>query len=335
MTEPARVMAVGTVMVDVLAVGLPHIAEPGHVVYTPSEIESLIGGHPVDVAIDLVKLGFPSRSIGLVAAVGHGMYGAHVTEIIERHDVETFLQPVPSHDTGKNLVLEVEGEDRRFHLDPGANWYLDPDHVAGALERFGPHVLTLRPGYTGIDLHLEALLADLSGVLVMLDVMQPHPSRPVDLVVPVLPRVHIVHCNEKEAMAVTGAPNLESALASLLESGPRLVLLTSGASGARAITATSSVAQPGFQIDPVDATGCGDAFCAGVIEWLIEHTSPPTPSTLDELGPGDLAELLAHAQSVGAAAATRAGCVEGVSRRLVDQLRVTQLHRVVAATRNL
>jgi sugar/nucleoside kinase (ribokinase family) len=332
MTERARVMAVGTVMVDVLAVGLPHIAEPGRVVYSPREIESHIGGHPVDVAIDLAELGYPAQSIGLVAAVGEGMYGSYVSGVIERYGFQTFLQRVTSRDTGKNLVLEVEGEDRRFHLDPGANWFLDPAHVSDALKRFGPEVLTLRPGYTGIDFHLEQLLADLDGVLVLLDVMQPHPSRPVDLVMPALPFVDIVHCNRDEAMTVTGAPTVEAAVTSLLDRGPQAVLLTSGASGAQAITTAHRVTQPAFQVDVVDATGCGDAFCAGVIEWLAGFGSTPTRSTLGALTPNDLAEMLAYAQAVGASAATETGCVEGVSRRLVDGLRASQGPRVRADT---
>lgn len=332
MTDPARVMAVGTVMVDVLAVGLPHVAAPGHVVYAPREIESLIGGHPIDVAIDLSKLGFPARSIGLVAALGDGMYGSYVAEVIEGYAFETFLQRVPSHDTGKNLVLEVEGEDRRFHIDPGANWFLDPAHVSDALAHFAPEVLTVRPGYTGIDLHLREILSDVPDALVLLDVMQPHPSRPVDLVVPALPYVDIIHCNEKEAMAVTGAPTVEGAVKSLLDRGPQVVLLTSGAAGARAATSAHAVAQPGFQIEAVDATGCGDAFCAGVIEWLIQFASTPTRSTLEEMTTDQLAELLAHAQAVGASAATAAGCVEGVSRRLVEELRTAQTPRILAAT---
>jgi hypothetical protein len=51
------------------------------------------------------------------------------------------------------------------------------------------------------------------------------------------------------------------------------------------------------------------------------------------LTPDDLAELLAHAQAVGASAATKTGCVEGVSRRLVDELRTSQVSRMLADTR--
>lgn len=333
MADPARVMAVGTVMVDVLAVDLPHVAEPGHVVYTRRPIESHIGGHPIDVAIDLAEMGYPAPAIGVVAAVGTGMYGNYVREVIARYDFRTYLQEVPTHDTGRNMVLEVEREDRRFHIDPGANWFLQPSHVADAIESFAPEVLTLRPGYTGIDLHLADLLEDLDDVLVVMDVMQPHPSRPPDLVLAALSNVDVVHCNPHEAMTVTGESTVESAVRRLLNLGPRLVLLTSGGHGARAITATHTVTQPGYRIDVVDPTGCGDAFCAGAIEWLIGSSERPLGAATAGLTPDDLPRLLAHAQAVGAAAATAAGCVEGVSRRLVDHLRESQAGRLLAASR--
>ena len=318
MAEPTRVMAVGTVMVDVLAVGIPHIAEPGQVVYTPHEIETLIGGHPIDVAIGLAEMGVPARSIALVAAIGEGIYGSYVAGDIGRYDFETYLQPVSTHDTGRNLVLEVAGEDRRFHIDPGANWYLDPRHVAAALADFEPQILTVRPGYTGIDLDLAGLLTPLDSVLVLLDVMQPHPDRPEDLVIPALRHVDLVHCNEREALKVTGASTLDEAIAVFLDHDLGMVLVTSGERGARLITSGLDLSQKGFEIDAVDATGSGDAFCAGVIDWLIRSDSPPTRDTLDQMTPSDLTTMLARGQAVGAAAATKPGCVAGVTKETVD-----------------
>lgn len=317
-------------MVDLLAVNLPNVAEPGRVVYTP--IESRIGGHPVDVAIDLAKMGFPARSIALVAAVGEGLYGSFVESVIDQYSFGTYLQRISSHDTGKNIVLAVTGEDRRFHLDPGANWYLDPVYVAGALADFAPHVLSLRPGYTGIDLNLSGLLEPMVDTLVLCDVMHPHPDRPVDLVIPALPFIDIIHCNEGEALAVTGGASVEEAVAVFLDGGAEMILITSGERGARAVTRRLDVFQPGFHVSTVDLTGCGDAFCAGIIEWLTRFQSPPVSSTLDGLGAEDLAQLLAHAQSIGASAATKAGCVEGVSKEVVQQIWSEQSDRILMNT---
>jgi len=332
MTDPIRVMAVGTVMVDVLAVGIPEVAEPGHVVYTPNQIESLIGGHPVDVAIDLAQIGVPAPSIGLVVAIGEGIYGSYVDGVIGRYDFETYLQRVVSRDTGTNIVLEVTGEDRRFHIDPGANWELSPRFVADAIADFDPQILTIRPGYTGIDRPVVELLSPLEETLVLLDVMQPHPDHPVDLVIPALEYVDLVHCNQREALTVTGATDLDEAVAVFFDHGVGMALITAGEHGASVITPNRVISQHGFAVEAVDATGCGDAFCAGVIEFLISPGSPPTRGTLAGMSAEDLARMLARGQAVGASAATRPGCVEGVSKLAIAEIWSQQGESVFEST---
>ncbi len=331
--QRVRVMAIGTVMVDVLAVGLPGVAEPGHVVYAPHGVQARIGGHAADVAIDLVSLGHPPDAVALVAGVGTGMHASFADAEIARHGFQTYLQRFATCDTGTNLVLEVDGEDRRSHVDPGANWLLEARHVLDAVERFDPQVVSLRPGDTGIDPRLTDVLAPLGDALVLLDVMQPHPSRPADLVLGAMEQVDVVHCNEHEALLATGEPDLDGAVDTLLDAGAGLVLVTAGGTGARAVTARYRVSQPGYRVEVVDATGCGDAFCAGVIAWLSAAAPPPTRAIIDGLDADDLTLLLAHAQAVGASAATAVGCVEGVDRRRIEGLRAGQTTRVLSQTR--
>lgn len=319
-----RVMAIGTLGVDLLAVDLPAVASPGTVVYTPRDIETRIGGHPVDVAIDLVKLGADPGDVAIVAALGEGIYADFVASILDDYEQQTFLQPVPDRDVGRNMVLEVAGEDRRFHLDPGANWELEPAHVAGALAEWRPDVATVRAGYTGIDLDLGAALAPAGNALVLLDVMQPHPSRQPAYLDPALDRADIVHCNAFEARVATGAATTEDAVGAFLAHGVGLVLITAGEKGVTAHTSGYRITQPGFAVDAIDATGAGDAFCAGFIHALAEPG--------EHLDPEAVPRLLRTAQATGAAAATAVGCVEGVSAELVDRLVAEQGERLLRGT---
>jgi sugar/nucleoside kinase (ribokinase family) len=326
-----RVMSIGTVMVDVLAVGLPGIAEPGAVVYTPREIETRIGGHPIDVAIDLVRLGADPGAVCLVAALGTGPYGRIVRSVIEEHGFVTFLQEESDRDTGKNIVLQVGDEDRRFHIDPGANWVLDPVHVTKAIDAWSPAVVTIRPGYSGIDLSLGRVLGALDAdAVVLLDIMQPHPSRPSGYLDEALGRADIVHCNEIEARVATGAATVEEAVARFLSSGVSLVLITAGGNGATAYTPTHRIRQPGFQVEVVDVTGCGDAFCAGAVFDLV---TAGDAGTVDGHDPDRVARLLLGAQAAGASAATAVGCVEGVAGALVDRVVAEQAAALLDGTR--
>ena len=121
---------------------------------------------------------------------------------------------------------------------------------------------------------------------------------------------------------------LELAVEEFLSAGVSLVLVTGGDRGARAFTRSWTVSQRGFVVDTVDATGCGDAFCAGVILYFEKVGL----RSFGELGSGQLIELLILAQAVGASAATAAGCVEGVAAETVESILADQGDAVRAAT---
>lgn len=120
-----------------------------------------------------------------------------------------------------------------------------------------------------------------------------------------------------EDMAAAGVEGDADALAShVLEHGPSTVLVTLGSEGSYAATNRSSpwtrgpttVSHPGYDVDPVDTTGAGDAFTAGCIAGLVE-------------GRG-LEGTLAFANAVAARATTAAGAMSALpDREAVAELR--------------
>lgn len=326
-----KVLATGTIMVDILAVELARIADPGEVIYLDREVEVRIGGHPIDVGIDLVKLGLSPQEIGVVAAVGKGLFGDYVKRIIKQYKIQAFLQEVAKTDTGKNIVLESKGEDRRFHIDPGANWYLDAEFVKGKIRELSPKVFCLRPGYSGIDMKLEEIFreAKAQNSFLFLDTMQFHPQRPKELLLPLFHYVDAVHCNQKEAMVNTGKDDPEEALKEILRRGAKAIFLTKGGEGAELITQEFRISQPGFRVNFVDATGAGDAFCAGVVYKLIEFNRL---DDIHKMSHDKLIEVLMVGQAVGASATTAAGCVEGVAKDKVEQIMREQKEKILNST---
>ena len=323
-----KVLATGTIMIDILAVELEKIANPGEVAYLEREVETRIGGHPIDVGIDLVRLGINPREVGVVAAVGKGLFGDYAQKIIEQYKLMAFFQEIDQTDTGKNIVLEKKGEDRRFHIDPGANWYLAPEFVRDRIRELTPRIFCVRPGYCGIDLHLEEVFREVKAQnsFLFLDMMQFHPARPKELLLPLFHYTDAVHCNEKEAMINTGKSHPEEAVKEILRWGAKVIFLTKGARGAELITEKLRIAQPRFEVEFIDATGAGDAFCAGVVYKLIELNRFEDIHKLDE---DRLVEILMMGQAVGASATTAAGCVEGVSRDKVEKLVSEQQARIL------
>lgn len=326
-----KLLAAGTIMIDILAVELEKIADPGEVVYLNREAEARIGGHPIDVGIDLIKLGLNPREIGVIAAVGKGLFGNYAKKIIGQYKLSAFLQEIEAVDTGRTIVLEKKGEDRRFHMTPGANWYLAPEFVISKIGELSPRIFCVRPGYCGIDLKLEEVFQEVKAQksFLFLDMMQFHPKRPKGLLLPLFHYTDAVHCNEKEAMVNTGKDRPDEAIKEILARGAKVIFLTKGIDGAELITKELHIVQPGFEVEFVDATGAGDAFCAGVVYKLIELNRF---EDIHELSENKLAEILMMGQAVGASATTAVGCVEGVSKDKVEELMVEQRERILSST---
>jgi sugar/nucleoside kinase (ribokinase family) len=114
----------------------------------------------------------------------------------------------------------------------------------------------------------------------------------------VLPLVDAFLPSRAEAIGILGGwPGTEAAARSLAALGARIVCIKLGAEGAIACHGATgeAISVPAATLDPVDPTGCGDAFCGGFLVGLTEA--------------GDLHAALAH----GAEAAARAGRGHGVA----------------------
>lgn len=92
----------------------------------------------------------------------------------------------------------------------------------------------------------------------------------------------------------------------LLERGPRLVIITSGAHGALLLTARHRVGVPTLPVRPVDTTGAGDAFIGAVLYKLAQQEWR-TPLDLQALSEQSLRELGSFANLVAGLSVTRYG----------------------------
>lgn len=321
-----RVMAIGMVNVDILATDLPHVAEAGRVVYCPVPIRTQIGGHPVDVAIDLLNLGFPPDNVAVAVALGKGPHADFVRRVMSDFGLRAYVKSVRSTDTGTNLVLKVIGEDRRFHLDPGANWYLDAPHVIEAILDYKPNIVCVRGGYAAFDEDLDVVLQATDG-LRFLDVCPPHPKRGVEFIARAIRFSDLVHCNAIELQLVSGKSTVRAGVDWLLDAGVKMAFVSNGDRGITILNHIAAVDQDAFIVDAIDPTGAGDAFCAGVVYEIANRPDVATRlATLDE---SELAEFVLRPQAVGAAAASAVGCIGGANiasvSRLMDEQRVAVL----------
>jgi fructokinase len=152
-----------------------------------------------------------------------------------------------------------------------------------------------------------------------------------DLVAEMLDYAHVVKATpedlaaaglevETEAGDEAEAERRESLAAAVCERGPHTVLLTLGGAGAFAYATEAApwgadaAFHEGYDVDPVDTTGAGDAFTAGAIAALADGSPAGDESSLSE--------VLAFANAVAAVTTTAPGAMTTLpTREAVSNLR--------------
>lgn len=111
----------------------------------------------------------------------------------------------------------------------------------------------------------------------------------------------ILKLTDEELFFLTETDTLEEGLAKLDELLVPIILITVGAEGAYAVLNGEVTHVPVEKVVPVDTTGAGDAFMAGVLRYVHFNGLPTVPE--------DLVKCVAFGNKLGALAATKAGAL--------------------------
>ena len=316
------VTCAGILVADIFAVDIPKVSDPGELTFVPKGIQMYAGGHSANVSIDLREMGLAEGEVSSVGAVGEDPFGDFVEDVLRNHGVVTHLQRVRGVGTSKDLILVVRGQDRRYHVDIGANWHLDPDRVLSIVTEENPIVLYVGgPGMMGeFDEKLNQFLrrSKDGNCLTLVDPVTPQGGK-WDSILRASKWMDILHCNSLEASNMTGHQNPKEAAEDLVRKGIGLVIVTLGELGLIARTEEITLEMPALKVPIVDPSGAGDAFCSGIIHGLIEKTQR---SSLDmsTLSHRDLCEVMLKGAVAGAACVTAVGATTAVNRQNVERL---------------
>jgi fructokinase len=311
----------GILVCDIIAAGLPRISKPGELTFAPLGIKPHIGGHAANVSIDLTKLCLPEGEASVVGAVGQDLFGDFIEGELKKHGIITHIERVKKAGTSVDQVLIVKGEDRRFHSYVGANFFLDPDRVLAILKEEKPLIFYV--GATGILGEFDHQLAQILQAAKKLNC--------VTFVDPVVPYKHgwgplisalkwvdIFHCNNVEALEMTGKKELGEAVEALSRDA-KLTVVTTGEHGLLAKVSEQMISMPALKVQTVDPSGAGDAFCAGIICRLIQILCHKKIK-IYEISTEELIHVLLEGEASGAACVTGIGTTTAVTQRKVDKL---------------
>ena len=117
---------------------------------------------------------------------------------------------------------------------------------------------------------------------------------------------HILKLTDEELFFLTESETLEEGLSKLDSFLVPIILVTVGADGTYAVLNGEVIHVPVEQVVPVDTTGAGDAFMAGILRYV--HYSG-LPTSKDEL-----VKCVGFANKLGAMAATKAGALTALPR---------------------
>jgi fructokinase len=119
-----------------------------------------------------------------------------------------------------------------------------------------------------------------------------------------VPMVDLIKVNEVEVRLLQGEGDTAVTAASLLDQGPTVCVLTRGAAGSSVYWAEETVVVPAFEVPTVDATGCGDAFVAGLLTQLTR-----TADWRQNLSEHTMRRILRYANAVAALTAQTKGVI--------------------------
>lgn len=259
------VVVLGSVNWDLTVITDRH-PRPGETVLG-KESHSGPGGKGANQAVAASRLGSRVAMVGRVGEDRQGREmidvlageGVEVSGVIVDRDAATGLAVITIDSAGENTIVVV----------PGANGRLGRDQVE---DHRGIHEAPVV--LAQLEIPLEAVVAAAAAAEGIF-CLNPAPARP--LPDELLAAVDVLVPNRSELAILTGGGDPEDVdqaadMARALE-GPEAVVVTLGAEGALVVEQGEPMHIPSPQVETVDTTGAGDAFCGAFAAALAQGRS--------------------------------------------------------------
>jgi len=293
------VTCLGILVADVISRPVDEWPERGQLILV-DQIEMHTGGCAANTGTALAKLGVTTAVMGKVGDDAFGDFvikalagrGMDTDGIIRDGETPTSGTAVMTHSDGERSFIHCVGANARLKEEELAFDTIDSGrvlHVAGTF---------LMPGFDGEPTASVLRRARELGVTTCLDTAWDSRGNWMKLLEPCLP--HLDYCvpSLEEAEMITGQSTPEDITQVLLDHGVGTAGIKMGADGCYLRTVSEEVRVPACEVDPVDATGAGDAFMAGFLTGVVKEW--------------DLGLTARFANAVGACCVTAMGASAGI-----------------------
>ncbi len=301
------IVTCGELLIDFVA------TKAGVTLAQASTFKKALGGAPANVAVGVARLGY---SAGFMGQVGDDEFGHFLADTLRGYGVDTTaLQFSTQARTALAFVsLMAEGErDFMFYRHPSADMLWQPEQIDREyvtdtrIFHYGSISLISEPSRKAT---LTALgHAKSNGTLLSYDPnlrlpLWPSADAARSGILHGWQHAEIIKVSEEELFFISTQHTMEQAARSLWHDKLRLLVITQGKNGCTYFTPEGSGHVAGFSVQPVDTTGAGDGFVAGMLAGLLEGNLRWEKENIEK------ALLLGNA--VGALATTQTGAISSL-----------------------
>jgi len=240
-----------------LAIYLERFPRPGETL-RGSSFRTGSGGKGLNQAIAAAKLGGKVLFLG---AVGKDAFGQSMKSELRKAGVNVSHVKTRDGVASGVALIEVSQAENAIALDLGANERIEIGDVDAFLGKAEAGDVFLAQGENNFEALEHALAA--SHAKKMVTILNPAPADKKMLTL--LPNVDVLLPNEKEAALLSGSSDVRKG-ASLLKA--KTVVITLGKDGYFAKDGDDVYSEPAVEVEVVDTTGAGDAFCGSFAFFL-------------------------------------------------------------------
>jgi len=279
------IAVVGSINLD-LVVAVEHHPAPGETVLGADRRE-LPGGKGANQAVAVARLG---AAVAMVGRVGADAQGTRLREGLASEGVDVEHVVVDDDAPSGMALIAVDGDgENTIVVSSGANAHVGAGDVEAARDVVASAAVTLLQHEVPVSA-VDAAISVAGGTVVLNPAPVRALTRRVDVLVP--NRGELAALTERTGDPTTLARTLDLAGAVVVTLGKDGVLVVEGEQSER-------IAAP--QVQAVDTTGAGDAFCGALAQALAEGA--------------ELVEAARWAVRVAAVSVTRIGAQGGLPRR--------------------
>ena len=264
------ILSCGEALIDML----PRDTAAGEPAFAP-----YAGGAVFNTAIALGRLGAPS---GFFTGLSTDLFGQSLDQTLAASDVDTALCARSARPTTLAFVRLVNGQATYAFYDENTAGRLlsveDLPDLPASIDTlfFGGISLVNDPAATAYET-LQAR-ANAAGRVTMIDPnVRPGFIQDAEAYRARIDRMitaaDIVKLSDEDLHWLYGDGHPDDLARAILAKGPRVVFITEGAKGARAVTATQDRFIAATKVTVADTVGAGDTFNAGVLAALHLHGS--------------------------------------------------------------